>query len=92
MKIVSLQSMGLGTYYVERAIDAPVYVPYYIGVGGMVDDLRGGYEGVIGEDKITVTEINHIKPYQSFEYYEVKTSDGHSRVFPADKYIAEWSE
>ncbi|WP_223317994.1 hypothetical protein [Leuconostoc mesenteroides] len=95
MKIVSLQSVGLGTHYVERAINAPVYVPYYIGVGGMVDDLRGGYEGVIGEDKITVTEINYQQgdfDAYGFEIYTVHTSDGHIRVFPADKYIAEWSD
>ncbi|WP_273948078.1 hypothetical protein [Leuconostoc mesenteroides] len=98
MKIVSLQSVGLGTFYVERAIDAPVYVPYYIGVGAMVDDLRGGYEGLIGEDKITVTKIEFGGDYHGIELpkqegtYFVHTSDGHIRVLPADKYIAEWSE
>ena len=95
MKIVSLQSVGLGTFYVERAINEPVYVPYYICVGGMVDDLQGGYEGVIGKDKITVTEINYQQgdfDAYGFEIYTVHTSDGHIRVLPADKYIAEWSE
>ncbi|MGZ0002179.1 hypothetical protein ACXJ5A_08460 [Leuconostoc mesenteroides] len=98
MKIVSLQSVGLGTFYVERTIDEAVYVPYYIGVGAMVDDLRGGYEGVIGDDKITVTKIEFGFDYQGTELpaqpdtYFVHTSDGHIRVFPADKYIAEWSD
>ena len=95
MKIVSLQSVGLGTFYVERNINEPVYVPYYICEGGMVDDLQGGYEGVIGEDKITVTEINYQQgdfDAYGFEIYTVHTSDGHIRVLPADKYIAEWSD
>ncbi|MCH3951993.1 hypothetical protein [Leuconostoc mesenteroides] len=98
MKIVSLQSVGLGTFYVERTIDEAVYVPYYIGVGAMVDDLRGGYEGVIGGDKITVTKIEFGDMYHGIELpkqegtYFVHTSDGHIRVLPADKYIAEWSE
>ena len=96
MKIVSLQSVGLGTFYVERTINEPVYTPYYLCVGGMVDDLQGGYEGVIGEDKITVTEINYQQKgwedKYGFEIYIVHTSDGHIRVLPADKYIAEWSE
>ncbi|WP_273712419.1 hypothetical protein [Leuconostoc mesenteroides] len=98
MKIVSLQSVGLGTHYVERTINAPVYVPYYIGVGGMVDNLRGGYDGVIGGDKITVTKIEFGQDYHGMELpkqdgtYFVHTSDGHIRVLPADKYIAEWSE
>ncbi|MCT3116122.1 hypothetical protein [Leuconostoc lactis] len=98
MKIVSLQSVGLGTFYVERTSDQPVYVPYYIGVGSMVDDLRGGYEGVIGEDRITVTKIEFGWDYHGIELpkqegtYFVHTSDGHIRVLPADKYIAEWSE
>lgn len=98
MKIVSLQSVGLGTFYVERTIDEAVYVPYYIAVGAMVDNLRGGYEGVIGGDKITVTKIEFGFDYQGIELpaqpdtYFVHTSDGHIRVFPVDKYIAEWSE
>ncbi|TDV88493.1 hypothetical protein C7818_11712 [Leuconostoc mesenteroides] len=100
MKIVSLQSVGLGTFYVERTINEPVYVPYYVAVGAMVDDLRGGYEGVIGGDKITVTEITHLSDYVTNkeandilpDYYKVHTSDGHIRVLPADKYIAEWSK
>lgn len=95
MKIVSLQSVGLGTFYVERTSDQPVYVPYYIGVGSMVDDLRGGYEGVIGADKITVTEIHYQQgdfDGYGFEIYTVHTSDGHIRVLPADKYIAELSD
>ena len=98
MKIVSLQSVGLGSFYVERTINEPVYVPYYICVGGMVDDLQGGFEGVIGGDKITVTKIEFGDLYNGMEMprqddtYFVYTSDGHVRVLPADKYIAEWSE
>lgn len=98
MKIVSLQSVGLGTFYVERAINEPVYVPYYLCEGGMVDDLQGGFEGAIGGDKITVTKIEFGDMYHGMGLpkqdgtYFVYTSDGHIRVLPAGKYIAEWSE
>ena len=81
MKIVSLQSVGLGAIFSDGNNE-----PYNITVGENLYDGRGYSLDV------TVTEINHIKPYQSFEYYEAKTSDGHIRVLPADKYIAEWSE
>ena len=98
MKIVSLQSVGLGTFYVERTSGEPVYVPFYIVVGGLVDDLRGGYDGVAGKGKITITKIEFGFDYQGTELpaqpdtYFVHTSDGHIRVLPVDKYIAEWGE
>lgn len=85
MKIVSLQSVGLGATFPSRSYEG-INEPYVFKVGKKLKDGRSE------ELDITVTEINHIKPYQSFEYYEVKTSDGHIRVLPADKYIAEWSE
>ena len=68
MKIVSLQSVGLGASYNR-------------GDGGELD--------------VTVTEINYQQgdfDAYGFEIYTVHTSDGHIRVLPADKYIAEWSE
>lgn len=68
MKIVSLQSVGLGASYTR-------------GDGGELD--------------VTVTEINYQQgdfDAYGFEIYTVHTSDGHIRVLPADKYIAEWSE
>lgn len=88
MKIVSLQSVGLGAIFSggEHVNGFGFNEPYIITVGENLHDGRGYSLNV------TVTEINHIKPYQSFEYYEAKTSDGHIRVLPADKYIAEWSE
>lgn len=81
MKIVSLQSVGLGAIFSVGNNE-----PYTITVGENLYDGRGYELDVI------VNDINHIKPYKSFEYYEVKTSDGHVRVLPTDKYIAEWSE
>ncbi|WP_273706314.1 hypothetical protein [Leuconostoc mesenteroides] len=86
MKIVSLQSVGLGAIFSGGNGATGFNEPYILKVGKKLKDGRGYSLDV------TVTEINHIKPYQSFEYYEVKTSDGHIRVLPAEKYIAEWSE
>lgn len=86
MKIVSLQSVGLGAIFSGGNGTTGFNEPCIITVGEKLYDGRGYSLDV------TVTEINHIKPYQSFEYYEVKTSDGHIRVLPADKYIAEWGE
>ena len=99
MKIVSLQSVGLGTFYVERTINEPVYVPHTFYLNGYIDDLQGNFEVDKDGNKITVTEIKNI-PYfgvsgdsiPALGTYEVHTSDGHIRVLPADKYIAEWSE
>lgn len=42
-----------------------------------------------------ITEINYQQgdfDAYGFEIYTVHTSDGHIRVLPADKYIAEWSD
>ncbi|MCT4412843.1 hypothetical protein [Leuconostoc pseudomesenteroides] len=100
MKIVSLQSVGLGTFYVERTINEPVYVPHTFYLNGYIDDLQGNFEVDKDGNKITVTEITHLSDYLTNkeandilpDYYKVHTSDGHIRVLPADKYIAEWSE
>lgn len=89
MKIVSLQSVGLGAV----AFDGVTWrnQPSTFTLGREVQDPDGnGYE-----DNIKVTEINYqqedFEAY-GFEIYTVHTSDGHIRVLPADKYIAEWSE
>lgn len=98
MKILSLQSVGLGTFYVERAIDESVYAPYCICVGGYVDNLRGGYEIDKNRNEITVTKIEFGDMYAGkdipiqYNTYFAHTSDGHIRVLPAGKYIAEWGE
>lgn len=86
MKIVSLQSVGLG------AIFSGVNEPYTIKVGKNLYDGRGYSLDV------TVTKIEFGFEYQGTglpaqpDTYFVYTSDGHIRVLPADKYIAEWSE
>ena len=89
----------MGTFYVERTINEPVYVPHTFYLNGYIDDLQGNFEVDKDGNKITVTEIKNI-PYfgvsgdsiPALGTYEVHTSDGHIRVLPADKYIAEWSE
>lgn len=86
MKIVSLQSVGLG------AIFSGVNEPYTIKVGKQLYNGRGYSLDV------TVTKIEFGDLYNGMEMpkqddtYFVYTSDGHIRVLPADKYIAEWSE
>lgn len=92
MKIVSLQSVGLGASY-YRGNGEKFNAPYEIYVGTAFIDAAGNALGA------TVNEIKNI-PYfgtsgdsiPALGTYEVHTSDGHIRVLPADKYIAEWSE
>lgn len=92
MKIISLQSVGLGATYTRGDYEV-ISIPYDIEVGAELIGTQGYGLGV------TVTEIKNI-PYfgmsgdsiPALGTYEVHTSDGHIRVLPADKYIAEWSE
>jgi len=81
MKIVSLQSVGLGAIFNTKNKE-----PYTIRIG---QNLNEGCD--YGLDVI-ITEINQNRHGVSLEYYEVHTSDRHIRMLPADKYIAEWSE
>ncbi|MDG9733462.1 hypothetical protein [Leuconostoc pseudomesenteroides] len=92
MKIVSLQSVGLGASY-ARGNGEKFNAPYEIYVGTTFLDAAGNSLDT------TVTEIKNI-PYfgvsgdsiPALGTYEVHTSDRHIRVLPADKYIAEWSD
>lgn len=89
MKIVSLQSVGLGAIFSGGNGATGFNEPYTIIVGENLYDGRGYSLDV------TVTEINYQQgdfDAYGFEIYTVHTSDGHIRVLPADKYIAEWSE
>ncbi|WP_273722791.1 hypothetical protein [Leuconostoc mesenteroides] len=89
MKIVSLQSVGLGAIFSGGNGTAGFNEPYIITVGENLYDGRGE------ELDVTVTEINYQQgdfDAYGFEIYTVHTSDGHIRVLPADKYIADWSE
>ena len=93
MKIVSLQSVGLGAVFPSGSYEG-INEPYVLKVGEKITDGRGEELGVI------VTKITHLSDYITNkdandiipDYYKVHTSDGHIRVLPADKYIAEWSE
>lgn len=92
MKIVSLQSVGLGAIFSGGNGTTGFNEPYTIEVGENLYDGRGYSLDV------TVTEIGFGDLYHGTEMprqddtYFVYTSDGHIRVLPADKYIAEWSE
>ena len=81
MKILSLQSVGLGAIFSGGNGTTGFNEPYVVKVGKELKDGRG-YE--------TSVEVTHIEDED--EWYKVYTSDGHFRIFPADKYIAEWGE
>lgn len=90
MKIVSLQSVGLGNIGMETS-ERVFAKPIRYEVGERVAKL--GY--LMSGNEPKVTEINYQQAdfdAYGFEIYTVNTSDGHIRVLPADKYIAEWSE
>ena len=92
MKIASLQSVGLGAVFPSGSYEG-INEPYVLEVGEKLKDGRGE------ELDITVTDITYLSDYITNkeandilpDYYKVHTSDGHIRVLPADKYIAEWS-
>ena len=94
MKIVSLQSVGLGAIFSGGNGTTGFNEPYTITVG---EDL---YDGRGYSLDVKVTDITHLSDYITNkeandilpDYYKVHTSDRHIRVLPADKYIVEWSE
>ncbi|MDI6667074.1 hypothetical protein QMA56_05040 [Leuconostoc falkenbergense] len=91
MKIVSLQSVGLGAVFPSGSYEG-INEPYVLKVGEKLKDGRGE------ELDVTVTKIGFGDMYDGMglpkqdNTYFVYTSDGHIRVLPADKYIAEWSD
>ena len=92
MKIVSLQSL---TNDSEFALNEIVYDKMLVtfGDGYFKKQSDGSFEPMNSIPK--VTEINYQQgdfDAYGFEIYTVHTSDGHIRVLPADKYIAEWGE
>ena len=92
MKIVSLQSV---TNESEFALNEIVYDKMLVRVGD--EYFRNQRDGSFKPIK-SIPKVTEIKYQQGdfdaygFEIYTVHTSDGHIRVLPADKYIAEWSE
>lgn len=93
MKIISLQSVGLGTYFAGD-YEQLTYSPTLYIVGERIE--RVGYFSNNEEPLITKIEFGDLyhgmeMPRQDDTYF-VYTSDGHVRVLPADKYIAEWGE
>lgn len=92
MNIVSLQSV---TNESEFALNEIVYDKMLVifGDGCFKQQRDGSFEPMNSIPK--VTEIHYQQgdfDGYGFEIYTVHTSDGHIRVLPADKYIAEWSE
>lgn len=93
MKIISLQSVGLGDTTLgwnEKVFAKPLY--YEVGEGV----VKVGYLMSGKEPKVTaiyvVNTSGRNEPHAIPQMYLVYTSDGHVRTLPADKYIAEWGE
>lgn len=92
MKIISLTSVGLGTYIeTPKASNGYCNSPYELIVGAVLYNSFGFNDGKtiekieVGDDAYDGTGIQN-----KVGNYLVYTSDGHVRVLPADKYIAEW--
>ncbi len=87
MKIVSLQSVGLGAIFRGGNGNYGFNKPYIITVGENLYNGRGYSLDV------TVTEITHLSDYLTNkdtndiipDYYKVHTSDGHIRVLPEQR-------
>ncbi|MCK8628192.1 hypothetical protein [Fructobacillus cardui] len=77
MRIISLQSVGLGQ--LTQLHNENVYIPYWVAVGQPINSIFGNETGV----KV-------IRIEEGDEWYMVYTSDGHWHIFPANQYIAEW--
>lgn len=96
MKIVSLQSVELGAVF-AGGDGSGIPKPFVVKVGS---ELFNGISDIVYTDdkEVTVEKIEFGDMYHGIEMpkqdntYFVYTSDGHIRVLPADKYIAEWSE
>jgi hypothetical protein len=92
MKIVSLQSV---TNDSEFALNEIVYDKMLAKVGDEFfrNQRDGSFKPIKSIPKVTEINYQHgdFDAY-GFEIYTVHTSDGHIRVLPADRYIAEWSE
>ncbi|GAP05146.1 hypothetical protein, partial [Fructobacillus tropaeoli] len=71
MKILSLQSVGLGAVFPSGDY-LGINEPYIVKVGEKIKDGRGY------ETQVDVTRIE-----DEDEWYKVYTSDGHFRIFPA---------
>ncbi|BAP85506.1 hypothetical protein LOOC260_109670 [Paucilactobacillus hokkaidonensis JCM 18461] len=90
MKIISLQSVGLGTANRE------------LKTGAFPEELFvkvGSPNPFIGASRVVLIELiaGNEQPMQRCDemsyydqYYKVITSDGHIRVLPEQSYIAEW--
>ena len=88
MKIVSLQSIGLGDC--DQVFDGVHPIPLIISVGHIFP---------FGFEKTPVTTIKLVEdcmvdhyPANGSWYYKVTTSDGHVRMLPERSYIAECAE
>lgn len=97
MKIVGLQSVGLGAVFSggPHVNGMGFNESYTIAVGEYLYDGRG-YSLNVTVEKIEYLgdfhSLDDKPPFSANDSYLVFTSDKHIRVFPAREYIAEWSE
>ena len=93
MKIVSLQSIGLGDAIEADAGPYAIPIPLTVEVGHAYpySSQRSRVVSIhIGWDESE--RLNQSGFGTENPEYLVKTADGHIRVFPAKQYIAEWVE
>lgn len=90
MKIVSLQSIGLGDYdpTIEGMLQPLVIeinhnYPYGARRVESIELVAGGHTGI--------PDLDSMGSMESL-YYRVTTSDKHVRMLPQQAYIAEWAE
>lgn len=93
MKIISLQSIGLGRLNPEYR-SMPVNEELFAKVGSPNPFI--GSEKVVSIELATGDYVPTIRSLVTYDnhtyYYKVTTSDGHIRVLPEQSYIAEWAE
>lgn len=97
MKIVSLQSAGLGDC--DEAVEGVHPIPLIISIGHvfpfgfegvpikLIELVDGNYTGINALDA-----MKYATKSMETLYYKVTTSDGHIRMLPEQSYIAEWAE
>lgn len=94
MKIISLQSVGLGRLNPNyRAM--PVNEELFVKVGNP-NPFIGGSEKVVSIELVAGVRVPKIPSLVTYNnhtyYYKATTSDGHIRVLPEQSYIAEWTD
>lgn len=86
MKIISLQSVGLGDYVQDGSTGELVPTQRWIYIGEPFN------HNPYGPDSGSDPKVIKIRQSYDEKNYVVDTSDKHMFILPADKYIAEYVE